>query len=78
MIPRISETTKIRRLSKKVKPTHSVLGLSTRGEVMAIKAGMVSARPQRVQTNDAIAILLILTVTGCLGSEVSVIEALQN
>ena len=78
MIPRISETTKIRRLSKKVKVTHSVLGLSTRGEVMAIKAGVVSARPQRAQISDAIAILLILTVTGCLGSEVSVIEALQN
>jgi len=65
---------KVGRLNKTVTTNISDLGLS----LMAIKPDTVSARPQRAQTNDAIANLLVLTVTGCLGSEVSVIEALQN
>ena len=78
MIPRISETTKIRRLSKKVRPTHSDLGLSTRGEVIAIRAGKVNAKPQRAQVSEKLANLLIVTVTGCFESSVLVIEELQN
>jgi len=69
---------KIKRLIKKVKVTHSALGLSTRGEVIAIRAGKVNAKPQRAQISEIIANLLTLTVTGCFDSSVSVVEALQN
>jgi hypothetical protein len=77
-IPEISEISKRHIPIKKVKPTHSDLGLSTRREVIAIRAGKVNAKPQRAQVSEKLANLLIVTVTGCFESSVSVIEALQN
>ncbi len=77
-IPEISEMSKRHILIKKVKPTHSDLGLNTRGKVNAIRDGKFNAKPQRAQVSEKLANLLIVTITGCFESSVSVIEALQN
>ena len=53
-------------------------GLSVRGNLKATRLGTMRAQPQRAKVSEKLANLLIVTVTGCLDSNVSVIEALQN
>jgi len=62
-IPEISEMSKRHILIKKVKPTHSDLGLNTRGKVNAIRDGKFNAKPQRAQVSEKLANLLTRTFT---------------
>jgi hypothetical protein len=78
MIPRTNEMTVGNKLIRKVISTQPVLGFSVCGNFMATRPGKMSASPQSAQVNENMANLLIVTVTGCFDSNVSVIGALQN
>jgi len=78
IIPRINDTTRIIRLSKKIIPIHSPLDSENRRELKAIKNGIGSIRPQKAKVIAVIASLLTWTVTGFEESGGFVIVALQN
>src|SRR4030043_1930105 len=76
--PRMNETARTMRLTKKVKTTHNSLGLSIRGIPKEMRLGDSNTKPQRAQIKDAVANVLILTSILCCTAGACVSEQPQE